>query len=69
MAAGDESAFASLYEIYQPKLHLFVYPLTGFSLPDTHEVVQDQTLAAQGNACEYRFAAGIPFYHGAHPPV
>ncbi|MBO9152402.1 RNA polymerase sigma factor [Chitinophaga sp. GCM10012297] len=41
MAAGDESAFASLYEIYQPKLHLFVYPLTGFSLPDTHEVVQD----------------------------
>ncbi|WP_162946613.1 RNA polymerase sigma factor [Chitinophaga barathri] len=41
MAAGDESAFASLYEQYQPKLHLFIYPLTGFSLPDTHEVIQD----------------------------
>lgn len=41
LAAGDEDAFTWLYEHYQPKLFLFVFPLTGFSRQDTDEVVQD----------------------------
>ncbi|MBC9929739.1 sigma-70 family RNA polymerase sigma factor [Chitinophaga qingshengii] len=41
LAAGDEDAFTWLYEHYQPKLYLFVFPLTGFSRQDTDEVVQD----------------------------
>lgn len=41
LAAGDGDAFTWLYEHYQPKLFLFVYPLTGFSRQDTDEVVQD----------------------------
>jgi len=41
IAEGNEKAFATLYNQYQPKLHLFVYPLTGFSKQDTDEVIQD----------------------------
>lgn len=41
IAAGDESAFARLYKHYQPRLHLFILPLTGFSRQDADEVMQD----------------------------
>lgn len=41
IAAGDEQAFARLYRYYQPRLHLFILPLTGFSRPDADEVMQD----------------------------
>ncbi len=41
ISKGDENAFVWLYEYYQPKLHLFLFPLTGFSRADTEEVIQD----------------------------
>lgn len=41
IAQGNEKAFATLYNQYQPKLHLFIYPLTGCSRQDTDEIIQD----------------------------
>lgn len=41
IAAGDENAFSRLYKYYQPRLQLFILPLTGFSTQDTDEVMQD----------------------------
>ncbi|WP_143307666.1 RNA polymerase sigma factor [Chitinophaga vietnamensis] len=41
LAQGDERAFAHLYDQYQPKLYLFIFPLTAFSKQDTDEVIQD----------------------------
>lgn len=41
IAAGDENAFARLYKYYQPRLYLFILPLTGFSRQDADEVMQD----------------------------
>jgi RNA polymerase sigma factor (sigma-70 family) len=41
LSEGDEEAFANVYHRYQPKLYLFVFPLSGFSEPDTHEIIQD----------------------------
>lgn len=41
LATGDEVAFAELYYHFQPMLHDFVFPLTGFSKEDTEEILQD----------------------------
>lgn len=41
LSQGDEHAFAALYKFYQPRLYLFIFPLTGCSKPDTDEVIQD----------------------------
>ncbi|GEP94711.1 RNA polymerase sigma factor [Chitinophaga cymbidii] len=64
IAAGDEDAFSRLYKYYQPRLHLFILPLTGFSRQDADEVMQDifikvwlrrETLAGIRSAQSYLF--------------
>lgn len=41
LSQGDENAFESVYAYYQPRLHLFVFPLTNGSKQDTDEVIQE----------------------------
>ncbi|WP_158563359.1 RNA polymerase sigma factor [Chitinophaga silvatica] len=41
LAEGDENAFAAIYKQYQPKLYLFIFPLTACSQQDADEVIQD----------------------------
>ncbi|GEP97653.1 RNA polymerase sigma factor [Chitinophaga cymbidii] len=41
LAKGDEAAFAELYYFFQPVLHTFIFPLTGFSKDETEEILQD----------------------------
>lgn len=41
MSEGDDTAFESIYNFYQPRLYQYIYPFTKNSKEDTEEVLQN----------------------------
>lgn len=41
LSEGDESAFDQLYNYYQPRLFLYIFPFTGNNKVETEEVLQE----------------------------
>jgi RNA polymerase sigma-70 factor (ECF subfamily) len=41
LADGDTSAFDALYNYYQPKLYLYIFPFSRRSKQDTEEIIQE----------------------------
>jgi len=41
ISLGSWEAFTEIYNLYAPRLHIFVYPFANQSIEDTEEVIQD----------------------------